>query len=145
MSENHLNIVQNYLSHLKNKELELAMSYVADDTIWHSDNINAPWSGTHHGKKALLKHLENIKKYTKSFKKEVYDLVAGENSNYVYEYGHLSCEFHHTQEIFNTYIISIYEIIEGKIHSYRVLEDNKSLYQIYHQCDLATRSLSHSE
>jgi len=31
---------------------------IADDAVWHSDEIGAPWSGIHCGKENIKKHFE---------------------------------------------------------------------------------------
>ena len=61
------------------------------------------------------------------------DIVASNNTNFVYEYGYLECTFKHNNEFFATYIISIYEIKDNQIISYRVLEDSNTLYHSYHK------------
>jgi len=133
MKSENINIVKKFLKHQSKGELELALSYVSDDAAWYSDSIKAPWSGVHHGKAEIIKHFENIKASVRSFSKKTFDIVGSDSSPFVYEYGLLKCQFAHNLENFETYIISIYEIQDGKIKSYRVLENSLALHDSYHK------------
>ncbi len=133
MKQENLIVVKNFLQHQKNAQLDQALALIDDAAIWHSDSINAPWSGTHQGKKAIMKHFANIRAAVSSFKKTPFDLVASESTNFVYEYVYLECTFQNNHEHFATHLISIYEVKNGKIILYRVLEDSNHLYQAYHK------------
>lgn len=133
MSQENLTVVRNFLQHQKNAQFDQALALIDDSAIWHSDSINAPWSGTHKGKQAIIKHFANIRTSVSSFKKTRFDLVASESTHFVYEYVYLECTFQNNNEHFATHLVSIYEVKNGKIISYRVLEDSNTLYQTYHK------------
>ena len=133
MSKQNLTIVQKFLQHQKNGQTENMLTLISDDAMWHSDSIDAPWSGVHRGKEAIIKHFMNIRASVSSFKKTQYDLVASNSTHFVYEYAYLECKFQRNGVFFATHLISIYEIKNNKINSYRVLEDSNTLYQTYHK------------
>ncbi|AJI54206.1 nuclear transport factor 2 family protein [Francisella philomiragia] len=131
MIKTNLEIIQNFLEYQRNGNLDAALNLIDDNAEWHSDSINGAWSGSHFGKQAIIKHFKNIKKDVSEFIKTSIDLTASENTNLVYEYGKLKVIFSHNNQIFETYIVSIYEVKNQKILNYRVLEDSHTLYQIY--------------
>ncbi|MBK2296926.1 nuclear transport factor 2 family protein [Francisella philomiragia] len=131
MTKTNLEIIQNFIEYQQNGNLDAALNLIDDNAEWHSDSINGAWSGSHLGKQAIIEHFKNIKKDVSQFNKTSIDLTASENTNLVYEYGKLKVIFSHNNQIFETYIVSIYEIKNQKILNYRVLEDSHTLYQIY--------------
>ncbi|MBY7734456.1 nuclear transport factor 2 family protein [Francisella philomiragia] len=131
MIKTNLEIIQNFLEYQRNGNLDAALNLIDDNAEWHSDSINGAWSGSHFGKQAIIEHFKNIKKNVSEFSKTSIDLTASENTNLVYEYGKLKVIFSHNNQIFETYIVSIYEVKNQKILNYRVLEDSHTLYQIY--------------
>ncbi|WP_151193773.1 nuclear transport factor 2 family protein [Cysteiniphilum sp. JM-1] len=133
MNQHNLTIVRNFLAHQKNAQADQALALIAEDALWHSDSIGAPWSGDFHGKAEIIRHFANIRQSVTSFSKTPMDIVASDNTSFVYEYGYLECTFKHNNEFFATYIISIYEIKDNQIISYRVLEDSNTLYHTYHK------------
>jgi ketosteroid isomerase-like protein len=133
MTKTNLEIIKDFLNHQKNGELNAALDLIDNNAQWHSDSINGAWSGSHFGKEAIIEHFKNIKKDVSQFTKTSIDLVASENTNFVYEYGKLRVVFAHNGETFETYIISVYEVENQKIISYRVLEDSHTLYQVYNK------------
>ncbi|WP_119329372.1 nuclear transport factor 2 family protein [Cysteiniphilum halobium] len=133
MNQHNLAIIRKFLDHQKKAETEQVLALIAEDAVWHSDSIGAPWSGDFHGKNEITRHFANIRESVTSFSKTPMDIVASGNTNFVYEYGYLECTFKHNNEFFATYIISIYEIKDNQIISYRVLEDSNMLHQTYHK------------
>ncbi|MBK2024793.1 nuclear transport factor 2 family protein [Francisella philomiragia] len=131
MTKTNLEIIQNFIEYQQNGNLDAALNLIDDNAEWHSDSINGAWSGSHLGKQAIIEHFKNIKKDVSQFNKTSIDLTASENTNLVYEYGKLKVILSHNNQIFETYIVSIYEIKNQKILNYRVLEDSHTLYQIY--------------
>ncbi|QIW10957.1 nuclear transport factor 2 family protein [Francisella sp. LA112445] len=133
MSKTNLEIIKDFLNFQKTGQPEKVIELIDNNAAWHSDSIEGPWSGSHHGKDAIIKHFTNIKASVSEFKKTPIDLVASEETNFVYEYAYLECTFQHNNEFFETHLISIYEVKDQKIVSYRVLEDSNNLYQTYHK------------
>jgi len=130
--QNNLKIIETFLQHQKSAQMQEVLAMIHDDAIWYSDNIDAPWSGQHRGKEEIQQHFIDVKKSVISFSKKQYDIVASQHTNYVYEYAFLECVFSHNNKYFSTDIVFIYEVLDRKIKSYRVLEDSNTLYKKYH-------------
>lgn len=133
MTKNNLEIIENYLNLQQTGQSDKAIALIDDNAVWHSDNINGPWSGSHNGKNEIKKHFKKIRASVSAFRKTPIDLVASEKTNFVYEYSYLECTFQHNGRDFETHLLSIYEIKNNKIVSYRVLEDSNLLYKKYHK------------
>jgi len=133
MKSKNINIVKEFLRHQSKGELELALKHISDNAVWHTDSIEAPWSGVHQGKPEIINHFKNIKASVLSFSKTTFDISGSDNHALVYEYGLLKCQFAHNNQHFESHIVSIYEIKMDKIHSYRVLENSLALHDSYHK------------
>lgn len=133
MNKTTLKTIKDFLNHQKNGDLSAALDLIDNNAEWYSDSINGAWSGSHLGKEAIVEHFKNIKKDVSQFNKTPIDLVASENTNFVYEYGKLKVVFAHNGETFETYIVSVYKVENQKIVSYRVLEDSHTLYEVYNK------------
>ncbi|AXA34602.1 nuclear transport factor 2 family protein [Francisella adeliensis] len=133
MNIENLKTIKNFLKFQQTGQTDKAVEMIDDDAAWHSDNIGGSWSGSHYGINAIKRHFKNISSSVSAFKKTPFDLVASSESNFVYEYSYLECTFQHNSKDFETHLISIYEVKDNKIISYRVLEDSNTLYKKYHQ------------
>jgi len=112
------------------QDSKAAFDLIAQDAVWHSDSIGAPWSGTHRGKENVIKHFASIKGTTTHFKRHIDDFI--EKGNLVIELGSLSCILNKTNKPFQTEYVCLYRFENGKILSYKIFEDSLKLYQAYH-------------
>jgi len=116
----------------QNKQQE-AFELIAQDAVWHSDNIGAPWSGTHYGKENIVKHFSSIKGTTTRFMRKTNQFI--EQGDLVVELGSLSCILTKTGKPFDTEYICLYRYKDGKITSYTIFEDSLKLYRAYYGND----------
>ncbi|MED7787859.1 nuclear transport factor 2 family protein [Francisella sp. 19X1-34] len=133
MNKSNIKTIKEFLNLQRSGNLDAALELIDDNAEWHTDSINGSWSGSHFGKEAIIEHFKNTKGEVDTFSKTTIDLTASENLNLVYEYGKIELVFSHNKQIFETYTMSIYEIKNNKIISYRILEDSNTLYQVYNK------------
>lgn len=123
-------VVQEFQEVMASGDREKAFSYIAEDAVWHSDEIEAPWSGIHHGIEAIKKHFGNISGTTTDFKRHADHWI--EHDDLLIEIGSLSCILNNSGKPFATEYICLYTVKNGKIHSYRIFEDSLKLYRAYY-------------
>ena len=124
-----IEIIQNFQEGIAKSNFEDAFNLISDNALWHSDEIGAPWSGIHKGKAEILKHFDAIKGTTKNFKRHHQQFIG--QGDLVIEIGSLSCTLVKTGKPFDTDYICLYEIVGGRIASYRIFENSLKLYNAY--------------
>ena len=129
-SIHNINIIKHFQNLLKNEDKSEAYHLIAENAVWHSDEIEAPWSGIHKGIEAIKKHFSNISGTTKDFKRFSQEFI--EKNDLVVEIGSLSCILNKTQKPFATEYVCLWRIRHGKIQSYRIFEDSLKLYKAYY-------------
>ena len=129
-SDSNIEIIQQFQNLISNEDKSAAYQLIADDALWHSDEIGAPWSGIHQGKQAIKQHFSNISGITKDFKRFKQEFI--EKDSLVIEIGSLSCILNKTEKPFATEYVCLWRLQDGKIQSYRIFEDSLKLYKAYY-------------
>jgi ketosteroid isomerase-like protein len=125
-----IKIIQDFQNLISNEDQSNAYRLIADDALWHSDEIDAPWSGVHKGIEEIKKHFSAISGTTKNFKR--FDQNFIEDKGLVIEIGSLSCLLNKTGQPFSTDYVCLWQVLDGKIMSYRIFEDSLKLYKAYY-------------
>lgn len=129
-STNNISTIKKFQHHITQQDKSDAYHLVADNAVWHSDEIEAPWSGIHKGIEAIKKHFSNISGTTKDFKRHNQEFI--EKNDLVIEIGSLSCILNKTGKPFATEYVCLWKVQDGKIQSYRIFEDSLKLYRAYY-------------
>ncbi len=124
-----LDLIKKFQNHMACGEHDQAFDLIADDAVWHSDEIGAPWSGIHKGIDVIKRHFQNISGTTQEFKRHTEQFIEG--GGLVIELGGLSCILNKTGLPFKTDYVCLYGLEGNKISSYRIFEDSLRLYNAY--------------
>ena len=123
-------VVKDFQQHMSSGEKDQAFNMIADDAIWHSDEIDAPWSGVHQSKENIIKHFANIAGTTLEFSRHTDEFI--EHNDLVIEIGSLRCILKKTNKPFDTQYVCLYRVSDNKITYYRIFEDSLKLFRAYY-------------
>ena len=132
---NSLNIIKKFHAAFAAGHKEAAFAMIADDAIWYSDKIDAPWSGTHHGIEAIKQHFADAGANIQADNLEGRKFLSQrfiEQDELVIELGDLSIKFTSNQQSFSGEYVCVYTIENNKICTFKVFEDSMALYNAYH-------------
>jgi ketosteroid isomerase-like protein/mannose-6-phosphate isomerase-like protein (cupin superfamily) len=122
-------LIKKFQQLLNSNDKQSAFQLVAPDAVWHSDEIEAPWSGVHRGKAAIIRHFRAISGTTENFSRNVEQFI--ENDDSVVEIGSLKCVFKKNKQPFATDYVCIYKVRNNQIYYYRIFEDSLKLRWAY--------------
>lgn len=124
------NPVAKFFAALKDKDLDRALSLVAEDVVFEAQGPNTvPIYGKFIGKKGVVEFLSILGELFNTEAFEIYKLVAVDN--YIFAHGYMQHLVKKTERIFKCEYALVCTTKNGLITSYKMFEDTAALSEAY--------------
>ena len=124
------NPVAKFFAALKDKDLDRALSLVAEDVVFEAQGPNTvPIYGKFIGKKGVVEFLSILGELFNTEAFEIYKLVAVDN--YIFAHGYMQHRVKKTERIFKCEYALVCTSKNGLITSYKMFEDTAALSEAY--------------
>ncbi|NEP77446.1 MAG: nuclear transport factor 2 family protein [Okeania sp. SIO3B3] len=124
------NPVAKFFAALKDKDLDRALSVVAEDVVFEAQGPNTvPIYGKFIGKKGVVEFISILGELFNTEAFEIYKLVAVDN--YIFAHGYMQHRVKKTERIFKCEYALVCTSKNGLITSYKMFEDTAALSEAY--------------
>lgn len=124
------NPVAKFFAALQDKDLDRALSVVAEDVVFEAQGPNTvPIYNKFTGKKGVLEFVSILGELFNTEAFEIYKLVAVDN--YTFVYGYMQHRVKKTDRVFKCEYALVCTIENGLITSYKMFEDTAALQAAY--------------
>ncbi|MGB3513395.1 MAG: nuclear transport factor 2 family protein [Microcoleaceae cyanobacterium] len=124
------NPVAKFFAALKDRDLDRALSVVAEDVVFEAQGPNTvPIYGKFIGKKGVVEFLSILGELFNTEAFEIYKLVAVDN--YIFAHGYMQHRVKKTERIFKCEYALVCTTKNGLITSYKMFEDTAALSEAY--------------
>ncbi|MDY7002473.1 MAG: nuclear transport factor 2 family protein [Cyanobacteriota bacterium] len=124
------NPVAKFFAALKDRDLDRALSVVAEDVVFEAQGPNTvPIYGKFIGKKGVVEFLSILGELFNTEAFEIYKLVAVDN--YIFAHGYMQHQVKKTERIFKCEFALVCTSKNGLITYYKMFEDTAALSEAY--------------
>ncbi|NER05263.1 MAG: nuclear transport factor 2 family protein [Okeania sp. SIO3C4] len=124
------NPVAKFFAALKDKDLDRALSVVAEDVVFEAQGPNTvPIYGKFIGKKGVVEFISILGELFNTEAFEIYKLVAVDN--YIFAHGYMQHRVKKTDRLFKCEYALVCTSKNGLITSYKMFEDTAALSEAY--------------